>query len=246
MNTPPGYNKGSPHQVCKLLKSLYGLKQASRQWYSKLSTVLVNSGFSQSKADYSLFTREKHGIFVAILVYVDDILVASNDLDSVHALKSLLHSNFKIKDLGKLRYFLGIEIARSSKGIYLCQRKYTLDILADSGNLGSTTAKVPMEQNLKLTQATGVPLCDPSIYRRMIGRLLYLTISRPDISFSVQTLSQFMATPTDAHLLAAQKILRYLKAAPGQGLFLPSSSSFQLEAYCDSDWASCPETRRSV
>ncbi|KAF5468319.1 hypothetical protein F2P56_012478 [Juglans regia] len=209
-------------------------------------SIALTKSFSQSKADYSLFTREAHGIFVAILVYVDDILVASNDLNSVHALKSLLHSKFKIKDLGKLRYFLGTEIARSSKGIYLCQRKYTLDILADSGNLGSNIAKVPMEQNLKLTQSTGIPLSDSSVYRRMIGRLLYLTISRPDISFSIQTLSQFLATPTDVHLLAAQKVLRYLKVAPGQGLFLPNSSSFQLEAYCNSNWVSCPNTKRSI
>ncbi|XP_035548665.1 uncharacterized mitochondrial protein AtMg00810-like [Juglans regia] len=246
MNKPLGYTKGSPNQVCKLLKSLYGLKQASRQWYSKLSNALIESGFSQSKADYSLFTRDTNGIFVALLVYVDDILVASNDLTIVNDLKALMHSKFQIKDLGPLRYFLGIEIARSSKGIHFCQKKYTLDILADSGTLGSKHTKVPMEQNLKLTKSTGTPLSDPSVYRRLVGHLLYLTISRPDICFSVQTLSQYMANPTDTHLLTAHKVLKYLKGTPGQGLLLPRSSSFQLEAYCDSDWASCPDTRRSV
>ncbi|KAF5467255.1 hypothetical protein F2P56_017100 [Juglans regia] len=199
-----------------------------------------------SKADYSLFTQETHGIFIVLLVYVDDIIVANNDLNSVNDLKTFLHSKFKIKDLDSLRYFLGIEIARSAKGIHLCKRKYTLDILADSGTLGSTSTKVPMDQNLKLTKSTDTPLSDPSIYRKLIGCLLYLTISQLDISFSVQTLSQFMAQSTDAHMLAAQKVLRYLKGAPGQGLLFPSSSSFQLEAYYDLDWASCPDTRQSV
>ncbi|KAF5468106.1 hypothetical protein F2P56_012286 [Juglans regia] len=246
MNKPPGYKKGSPTQVCKLLKSLYELKQASRQWYSKFSTSLLESGFSQSKADYSFFNKETQGCFLALLVYVDDIIMASNDLNSINALKTFMHSKFKIKDLGSLMYFLGIEVARSSKGIHLCQRKYTLDILVDSGTLGSKPTKVSMDQNLKLTKSTGTPLPDPSVYRRLIGRLLYLTISRLDICYSIQTLSQFMATPTDAHLLAAQKVLRYLKGAPGQGLLLSNSSSFQLDAYCDSDWASCLDTRRSV
>lgn len=100
-----------------------------------------------------------------------------------------------------------------------------------------------MEQNLKLTKSTGTPLLDPCVYRRLVGRLLYLIISRPDICFNVQTLIQFMANPTDTHLLAAQRVLRYLKDGPGQGLLLPSSSSFQLKAYCDLDCASCPDTR---
>jgi len=173
-------------------------------------------------------------------------LVASNDIVAVHELKSIFHRHFQIKDLGTLCYFLGIEVARSSKGIYLCQRKYTLDILADSSTLGSTPTKVPMQQNLNLTQTTGSPLPDPSVYRRLIGRLLYLTISRLDICYSVNNLSQFMANPTDAHLHAAHKVLRYLKGAPGQGLLFSSSSSLHLEAYCDSDWASCPDTRRSI
>jgi hypothetical protein len=215
MNKPRGYTKGSSTQVCKLLKSLYVLKQASRQWYSKFSNVLFAVGFSQSKADYSLFTRDINGTFVVILVYVDDILVTNSDITAVQELKSIFHRHFQIKDLGLLRYFLGIEVARSSKGIYLCQRKYTLDILANSDTSGSTPATVPMQQNLNLTQTTDTPLSDPSIYRRLIGRLLYLTVSRPDICYSVNNLSQFMANPTDAHLHATHKVLCYLKGAPG-------------------------------
>ncbi|XP_042956303.1 uncharacterized mitochondrial protein AtMg00810-like [Carya illinoinensis] len=246
MNKPPDYSKGGPNQVSKLLKSLYGLKQASIQWYAKLTSHLLDFGFSQSKADYSLFVKTTNDSFTALLVYVDDILVASDSHDSIAALKVFLNDHFKIKDLGPLRYFLGIEVARCSQGIYICQCKYALDILADSGTLGSKPIKVPMDQNLKLSKAVGSTLKDPSIYRRLVGRLLYLTITRPDISYVVHTLSQFMATPTSAHLAAAHKVLKYIKTTPAQGILFSTASSLQLSTYCDSDWASCPDTRRSV
>ncbi|KAF5465891.1 hypothetical protein F2P56_015856 [Juglans regia] len=246
MHKPPGYTKGGPHQVCKLLKSIYALKQASRQWYSKFSTSLIEFGFEQSKVDYSLFTKLDGDSFLALLVYIDDIIVASNSQVSIDSLKSFLNHKFKIKDLGSLHYFLGLEVARSSQGIHLCQRKYALDILADSGTLGNKPIKLPLEQNFKISKDSGTLLSDPSIYRRLIGRLLYLTLTRPDICYVVQLLSQFMDRPTDTHLATTHKVLRYIKSTPGQGLLLSSTSQLQLKAYCDSDWASCPDTRRSV
>jgi hypothetical protein len=250
MALPPGFaSKGensSTQQVCKLQKSLYGLKQASRQWFAKFSSTIVKQGFIQSHSDYSLFTRTQGSSFIALLVYVDDILLASNDPQSVKALKDSLHNEFKLKDLGNLKFFLGLEVARSTKGISLCQRKYALDILTDSGMLGSKPVATPMEQNLKLSASDGIFLSDPSVYRRLVGRLLYLTVTRPDISYSVQKLSQFMSKPTTLHLTAAHRVIRYIKGTPGQGLFFPCSNDLQLKGFSDSDWASCPDTRRSV
>ena len=246
MKRPPGYTQGSPHQVCKLLKSLYGLKQASRQWYSKFSTALLDFRFYQSKCDYSLFIKRETHSFTALLVYVDDIIVASNSPAMVEKIKVFLDNKFKIKDLGKLRYFLGIEIARTTHGIQICQRKYVLDILASSGTLGSRPTKLPMDQNLRLSKEKGAILSDLTYYRKLVGQLLYLTITRPGISYSVQTLSQFMDHPTYQHLAATFKVLKYLKGTPGQAIFFPSNNSLNLIAYCDSDWASCPDTRRSV
>ena len=247
MMLPPGFDsKGETNQVCKLQKSLYGLKQASRQWFEKFSSTIIRQGFIQSNSDYSLFTRSKGSSFIALLVYVDDILIASNDPKAVTQLKDCLDTQFKLKDLGSLKFFLGLEVARSSKGISLCQRKYSLEILSDSGLLGSKPVTTPMEQNIKLSALDGTPLEDASIYRRLVGRLLYLTVTRPNISYSVQKLSQFLAKPTDCHLNAAYRVLKYIKATPGQGLFFPSSSSLHLKAFSDLDWAGCPDTRRSV
>jgi hypothetical protein len=221
MSLPPGFRDkgGHTNQVYRLTKSLYGLKQASRQWFSKFSSTLLAHGFIQSKYDYSLFTKTVGHAFLALLVYVDDILIASNDVVSVTRLTTFLDHHFKLKDLGPAKYFLGLELARSAKGISLCQRKYTLDILQDIGFLVSKPVKFPMEQYLKLSKDEGLALPDPTVYRRLIGKLLYLTLTRPDISYSVSRLSQFMDQPRAPHLHVAHRVLQYLKGSLGQGLF---------------------------
>lgn len=246
MVLPPGLRRQGENLVCRLHKSLYGLKQASRQWFSKFSEAIRSAGYTQSKADYSLFTRKVGASFTALLIYVDDILITGNDLTAIDALKSFLNKRFRIKDLGDLKFFLGIEIARSKKGIFISQRKYLLDILKDVGLLGARPAGFPMEQNLKLLPDKRDLLHDPCRYRRLIGRLIYLTITRPDITFVVNTLSGFMQQPRKPHYDAALRILRYLKSTPGQGILFSSQSLLQLKAFCDADWAGCPVTRRST
>ena len=217
-------------------KSLYGLKQASRQWFAKFSTTLIQDlGFVQSKADYSLFTRQKDQSFLIILVYVDDVLVARNNKDEIEEFKLLLDQRFKNKDLGDLRYFLGLEVARSNQGITICQRKYVLEVLNDSGYLGYKLAKTPMEQNIKLSKYEGEELKDPSLYRRMIERLLYLTITRPDITYAIHRLSQYMAKPRKPHLDVVYRILQYLKNEPGKGILFSSKSELHVKGFADFD-----------
>lgn len=156
----------------------------------------------------------------------------------------LLQNTFKLKLIGDLKYFLGLEIAISSKGIHLCQRKYILQLLEDTGYLDAKPLSVPMDPSIKFNDTDGTPLYDISQYRRLIGRLMYLTVSRPDITYAVNRLSQFMANPRTPHLQTVYQILQYLKATPGQGILFPAHSSTKLSAYVDVDWGSCQVTRR--
>ena len=231
--------------MCRLHKSLYGLKQASRQWFSKFSEAIQATGYVQSRADYSLFTIIQGKSFTALLIYVDDILITGNDSVSIAAIKKFLHSQFRLKDLGDLKYCLGIEVSSSKNGIFISQRKYALEIIKDAGLLGAAPIDTPMERGLKLSDKSDL-LKDPGHYRRLVGRLIYLTISRPDITYSVHVLSKFMYQPRKLHMEAALRVVRYLRNATWQGLFFSSNSDFRLRAYCDSDWAGCPITRRST
>ncbi|KAK2999903.1 hypothetical protein RJ639_023010 [Escallonia herrerae] len=243
---PPGFSPSSPNKVLRLRKSLYGLRQSPRNWFAKLSTALRSYGFLQSHANHTLFTYRKGDIFFSVLVYVDDLILAGNNSSACSSFKKYLNDCFKLKDLGPLKYILGIKAACGPHGLFLSQPKYALDILSKSGLSASKPAAFPMEQNHGLALAGGPLLSDPGPYRRLIGRLVYLTITRPDICYAVHVLSQFMQSPRSQHWDAALRVLRYLKVAPGQGLFLPADSPLQIYAFCYSDWASCPLTQRSV
>ncbi|XP_062118465.1 uncharacterized mitochondrial protein AtMg00810-like [Humulus lupulus] len=251
MQLPPGLTLPSSlstdsNLVCKLHKSIYGLRQSSRQWYKKLFEALLQEGFKQSQADYTLFTRGTNDQFIALLVYVDDIVLTGPNLATLHQLQASLHQKFKLKALGPLRYFLGFEIAKGKDGLFLSQRKYTIQLLEDTGYAGCKPAKTPMDPRLKLDDQQGEPLTNPSSYHQLIGKLLYLTLSRPDITYAVNCLSQFMTNPRSTHLQALNHLLRYLKGCPRKGLLYSPDSSLHLRGFSDSDWASCPITRRST
>ncbi|RVW87772.1 Retrovirus-related Pol polyprotein from transposon RE2 [Vitis vinifera] len=246
MKLPPGFERSDPNLVCRLRKSLYGLKQAPRCWFAKLVTALKGYGFLQSYSDYSLFTYTKGNVQINVLVYVDDLIISGNDSATLKTFKAYLSDCFKMKDLGVLKYFLGIEVARSSVGLFLCQRKYTLDIVSEAGLLGAKPCGFPIEQNHRLGLANGELLSNPESYRRLVGRLIYLAVTHPDLAYSVHILSQFMQEPRIEHWEAALRVVRYLKGTPGQGILLRADSDLSLQGWCDSDWAACPVTRRSL
>ncbi|CAM8937760.1 unnamed protein product [Rhodiola kirilowii] len=248
MSLPPVFYKNEKAQgkVCRLLKSLYGLKQAPRQWYSRFSDVLVSFGFVQSLNDHSLFTYNKEGIFLALLVYVDDVILTGTSSSLIQSVKTYIHDLFGIKDLGKLRYFLGFEVARSSEGLFLNQRKYAFELIVEAGLSACKPSTILMDTKHKLGLSTTPILDDPSPYRRLVGQLIYLTNTRSDIAYYIHILSQFMNQPIIDHLTVAHKVLRYLKLALAQGLFYPSHQPLLLEAHCDADWGACPLNRKSI
>ena len=246
MRMPPGFHSQQRGMVCRLRKSLYGLRQAPRCWFAKLATALKNYGFSQSYSDYSLFTLRQHERQIHVLVYVDDIIVTGNDHAIIQNFKTYLSDCFHMKDLGVLKYFLGIEVARGPDGIFLCQRKYALDIITETGLLGAKPVSFPLEQNHNLALTDGPFLDDPKRYRRLVGRLIYLSATRPELSYAVHVLAQFMQQPREAHRDAALRVVRYLKGNPGQGILLRTDCDLTLYGWCDSDWVSYPLTRRSL
>ncbi|PWA97255.1 ribonuclease H-like domain-containing protein [Artemisia annua] len=249
MKLPPGYFDENDNRVCRLKKSLYGLKQAPRQWNAKLSSTLLENGFVQSKSDYSLFTKYDSGVFIALLVYVDDIIITGNNVDAIEDFKRYLKTKFQIKDLGKLKYFLGIEVIETKSGVCLSQRKYCLDLLSEFGLLACKPSAIPLEQSVYITsEPTDTdPLLDNiTEYQKLIGKLIYLTHTRPDISYVVHCLSQFMHSPLKSHLKIALKVLRYLKSSPGMGVHITKNSENSLNAFVDADWAKCVVTRKSV
>lgn len=231
MKLPQGFKALGPNKVCRLHKALYGLRQAPRCWFQKLTDALKSFGFLHSYADYSLFVYSKGNVELRVLIYVDDLLICGNDIDFLTKFKAHLGRCFRMKDLGKLKYFLGIEVGRGAEGFMLTQRKYTLDLVAEVGLLGSKPVGTPMEIQHKLALDVSPVMQDAEKYRRLVGRLIYLSITRPDISYAVHILSQFMQKPRELQWGAAMRVVRYLKGTPGQGILLSSEADTSLSVY---------------
>jgi len=179
-------------------------------------------------------------------VYVDDILLTGDDEAELQALNDYLDKIFKIKDLGSVHYFLKIEVIHAAEGLLLTRRKFAKELLQEFGYTSLSPVSSPLDLSHKITAEDGDLLADPSLYRREIGKLNFLTNTRPDLAFAVQHLSQFMQAPQVPHYNAFMHVLRYIKGQPGLGILLHRSTDYTLQAYCNSDWAACPHTRRSV
>ncbi|KAL5725454.1 hypothetical protein ACHQM5_008596 [Ranunculus cassubicifolius] len=225
--------------------SMYGLKQAPRAWFTRFTTFLSQLGFKSSKSDSSLFIRKSSQGILVLLLYVDDIVLTGSD-PNMSLFINELSKQFAMTDLGDLHYFLGMEITRNETALHLSQTKYTIDILNKLDLINAKPVSTPSSSGGKLSMYDGVLFTDVTLYRSLVGALQYLTLTRPDITYSVNQVSQFMHSPTDIHFLAVKRILRYLKGTLGRGLHFPVESSCQIRAFSDADWAGNPDTRRSI
>ncbi|KAJ9554596.1 hypothetical protein OSB04_018641 [Centaurea solstitialis] len=207
MTPPPGVSL-PPGHVFRLREALYVLKQAPRPWFEKFGNTVLSLGFSVSNYDSGLFTRTTDSGTIILLLYVDDMIITGSDTSGITHLKQSLSSSFEMKDLGLLHYFLGLEVLSDTAGTYLCQAKYTSDLLSRAGITDQKVVSIPLEPNLHLTPNAGPPLKDPMLYRQLVGSLVYLTVTRPDIAYAVHIVSQFMSAPCSDHYAAVLCILR--------------------------------------
>ncbi|XP_026450849.1 uncharacterized protein LOC113350971 [Papaver somniferum] len=223
-----------------LQESLYGLKQAPRAWNERFSKYLLAYGFLNSVCDTSMFIYQKGDARMTLLVYVDDIILVGSLVALMNSFIGSLKTEFSMKDLGLLDYFLGIEVTygSTSKKLLLTQNKYSLEILKKHDMMGCKPCKTPVSQGQRASVCDGTLLSDVASYRSLVGSLQYLTLTRPDISYAVNYVSQFLHCPTDVHLQLSIEVY--------QGITLSAGNGSELQDFSDSDWAGCPDTRKST
>ncbi|GJS79357.1 putative ribonuclease H-like domain-containing protein [Tanacetum coccineum] len=244
---PPGFlDPKYPQKVYKVVKALYGLHQAPRAWYATLSTFLLKNGYRRGTIDKTLFLKkDKHDI-ILVQVYVDDIIFGSTKKSWCDEFEALMKSRFQMSSMGELTFFLRLQVKQKEDGIFISQDKYVAEILKKFDFANVKTASTPIETQKPLVKDEEASDVDVHLYRSMIGSLMYLTASRPDIMFAVCACSRFQVTPKSSHLSAVKRIFRYLKGKPKLGLWYPKVSSFDLESYSDSDYAGANLDRKST
>ena len=252
MDQPEGYTlKGKEHLVCKLRKSLYGLKQSPRCWNATFSEHMHKAGFNQSPADPCVFIRHTCKLEAIVAVYVDDLIVITKSIEDMNSLKVCLADRFKMKDMGELHYCLGISIERDEekKSLYMHQKQYITNTIEKFGLSNCKVVSTPADINVKLTkdEEGGTPV-DPVMYQSIVGSLLYVAIAtRPDIAQAVGVVSKFNSKPSQTHLSAAKRILRYLRGTSDLVLkFQQSEKGCCLVGYSDADWAGDHDDRHST
>jgi hypothetical protein len=247
MEQPRGFeSKIHPEYVCTLKKTLYGLKQAPRAWYRKIGEFLIQSGFKVAPSDSSLFVKAKDSKLVIVLVYVDDLIINGNYSEEIQRTRENLSVWFQMKELGELNHFLGLEVERTKEGILLGQQKYAKDLLQRFGMLDYKPISTPMDSNVRLQEDEGKKLEDVTMYRQLTGSVIYLTLTRPDISYPVGVVSHYISDPKKPHLDAVRRILRYVKGTINFGILYKKTKDCQVMGYCDADYAGDCGTQRST
>jgi hypothetical protein len=235
-----------PNHVYKLQKALYGLKQAPRAWYECLKEFLLKQGFEIGKADPTLFTHKVGNDIFVCQIYVDDIIFGSTNHVYCDEFSRIMTKRFEMSMMGELKFFLGFQIKQMKEGTFISQTKYTHDMLKKFDMVNAKPIKTPMPTNGHLDLNVEGKAVDIKIYRSMIGSLLYLCASRPDIMLSVCMCARFQANPKECHLVVVKRILRYLVHTPNLGMWYPKGSKLNLLGYSDSDYAGCKVDRKNT
>ncbi|PWA84621.1 ribonuclease H-like domain, Reverse transcriptase, RNA-dependent DNA polymerase [Artemisia annua] len=244
---PPGFEDPEhPNKVYKVVKALYGLHQAPRAWYERLSTFLLQHGYRRGAIDKTLFIKRDKKDIMLVQVYVDDIIFGATKQSMVKEFEQLMQKEFQMSSMGELTFFLGLQVKQSSIGIFISQDKYVTDILKKFILNTIKPVTTPIKSSNSLGKDEDGKPVDVKLYRSMIGCLMYLTTSRPDIMFAVCLCARYQVSPKVSHMNAVQRIFGYLKHQPKLGLWYPKESPFHLEAFSDSDYAGDNYDRRST
>jgi hypothetical protein len=246
MEQPPGYVQNDSSLVCRLKKSLYGLKQAPRAWYAKMDSFLIATGFSRCHSDPNVYTKKVGSHLIILVLYVDDLILTGSDSKLLNHVKTSLKKKFEMTDLGFLHYFLGLQVLQTNEGIFLSQSKYACDLLHRFHMDDCKPSPSPFQSGVKLSATCTSPEVDATLYRQLVGSLLYLTHTRPDLSFVVGLVARYMQTPHESHWKAAKRILRYVRGTVQFGIHYSSGGTPLLVGFTDSDWAGDPDDQKST
>ncbi|KAJ9540987.1 hypothetical protein OSB04_027493 [Centaurea solstitialis] len=247
VSQPEGFvDQDHPDHVYILDKALYGLKQAPRAWYDSLSQFLVESGYSKGKIDNTLFIKREGEHIMLVQIYVDDIIFGSTCPNFCDIFSKLLMTRYEMSMMGELNFFLGLQVKQLSAGIFINQAKYIKDILKKYNLENAKIMKTPMSPSCALDSDPDEKAVDVTTYRGMIGSLMYLTASRPDIMFSTCLCARYQSKPKESHLKAVKRIFRYLKGTVNLGLWYPKGSGYELTGYTDADHGGCKLDRKST
>nr|GEX66580.1 hypothetical protein [Tanacetum cinerariifolium] len=246
VNQPDGFvDPYHLDKVYRLKKALYGLKQAPRAWYDELFNFLVSKGFSKGSINPTLFITKHRGDILLVQIYVDDIIFGSTNPNLSKRFEKLMHNKFEMSMMGELKFFLGIQIHQSPRGIFINQAKYAQEILIKHGMTSCDSVGTPMATKHLDADLSGAPI-DQTKYRSMVRALMYLTAIRPNIMHATCYCARYQAKLTEKHLIAVKRIFRYLKDTIHMGLWYPKDTGFELTAFLDSDHAGCLDSCKST
>jgi hypothetical protein len=249
IDQPQGYEKpGEEHKVYRLKKALYGLKQAPCAWYNKIEAYFAKEGFEKCLCEHSLFIKScDKGKLLIVSLYVDDLIFTGNDEEMFRNFKESMKKEFDMSDLGRMKCFLGVEVIQNSDGIFICQSKYAKEVLERFGMERSNPVKNPIVPGCKLSKHEDSAMnVDATEYKKLVGSLWYLTATRPDVMYVVGLISRYMEKPTEMHLQAGKRILRYLKGTIEFGIGYRKRGDGSLIAFADSDYARDVDDKKST